>query len=338
MRISVVTPLYASGPYIDELYSRFVDTILSIADEYEIIFVNDASPDDSLARAKSIADDDPHVTVIDLSRNFGQHRALVTGLAAASGDYIFICDSDLEEEPEWIAKFLSEIQRTACDVVYGVQINKKGGARYHIFRSLFYGTLNYLAAARFPENVTTARLMSQRYVRAFLDYKEREIYLTGIFHMVGFTQLPCEVFKNDTSPTTYRLPHLVSLFVNAITAFSIKPLIFIGLSGIVLSIFAMLFVAHVVFRKLVYGIDVEGWASVMAATLSIGGLTIFFNGIVAIYIAKIFLEVKQRPVTTIREVYRNPNASQQIESCARTVPGLPLLKTQIEQQPNHQNI
>lgn len=304
MKISIVTPLYKSEPYIEELHRRSVAAIQSTgAAEYEIILVNDGSPDDSLAVARSVAADDPNVMVIDLSRNFGQHRAMLAGLERATGDLVFIMDSDLEEEPEWILRFRDEMTASGADVVYGVQTAKKHGPFYRFGRRMFYLTVNALSDLRFPENVVTARLMSRRYVDALLQFQEREIYMAGIWHVAGFAQLPVLIVKHDTSPTTYTLPKVIGIFVNAVTAFSTKPLMAIGVAGITLSAMAAAFTAWIGLRKLVWGITVEGWASVMAATMLIGGLSLFFNGVMAIYIAKIFLEVKQRPRSIVREVY-----------------------------------
>src|SRR6202012_3064811 len=117
MRISLVTPLYKSELYVAEFYRRAKSSICRITDDYEIVFVKDGSPDASLKAAYRVASSDPRVVVIDLSRNFGQHPALMTGISIATGDFIFICDSDLEEEPEWIPTFFEELNKHACDVV-----------------------------------------------------------------------------------------------------------------------------------------------------------------------------------------------------------------------------
>jgi putative glycosyltransferase len=312
MRISVVTSMYKSAPYIEALYQRCCVAIRAAgAAEHEFIFVNDASPLDDLEVAKRLAAIDPNVVVIDLSRNFGQHRAMLTGLAHATGDQVFMMDSDLEEEPEWITSFHAAMAASGADVIYGIQEAKKGGFFYRMARRLFYVMLNSLSDIRFPENVVTARLMSRRYVAALMKFQEREVYLAGLWHVAGFTQMPVRVIKHDTSPTTYTLPRLAGIFVNAITSFSTRPLVAISIAGIALSVLAFAYTGWIVLQKLLWGIDVEGWASVMAATLLIGGITLFFNGVMAIYIAKIFIEVKQRPRSIVREIHPlRPNLSE----------------------------
>ncbi len=305
MKISVVTSLYRSAPYVEELHRRCVEAIRATgASDYEMILVNDASPDDSLEIAKRIADRDSCVLVIDLARNFGQHKAMMTGLGSATGDYVFVMDSDLEDEPEWLTLFHREITARNCDVVYGVNNNLKGGWFYSRARNLFYLVLNFLSSVDFPPNVCSARLMSRRYVDALLQFTERELFMAGVWHMAGFTQLPIEVVKHDTSPISYSTTQLASVFVNAITAFSTRPLAIISVFGVGLSLVAFAFTTWVFYQKLVRGVDVEGWASVMAAVLMIGGISLFFNGVIAIYIAKIFIEVKQRPRTIVKEIHR----------------------------------
>jgi putative glycosyltransferase len=305
MKISVATPLYRSAPYVEELCARLKKTIAKIgADQYEIILVNDASPDDDLSVAKRVADADPHVSVIDLSRNFGQHSALMTGVRHADGDLVFILDSDLEEDPEWMALFHAEMIRTGCDVVFGINTAVKGNASYRAGRRLFYVALKMLSGVQFPQNVVTGRLMTRRYVDALLEFGEREMFLAGIWHMVGFSQLPVAVQKHKSSATTYTFWRLVNLFVNGVTSFSTRPLIAVSVAGLIFSLIALLFTGWVVLRQVIYGVAAEGWASVMAGVLIVGGATMFFNGLIAIYVAKIFVEVKNRPMTTIREIYK----------------------------------
>ena len=326
MKISVVTPIYKSAPYLEELCNRSVLAIASIgADDYEIILVNDGSPDDGLAVAKRLADNDPKVVAIDLSRNFGQHRAILTGLTYATGDFVFVMDSDLEEDPEWIALFYHELCRTGCDAVFGVDQQVRRRPAYNLGRRLFYIVLIALSGINFPKNVVTARLMTRRCVDALLQYEEREVFLSGIWHMVGFAQCAVNVTKSRKRQSTYSFPRVAGLFINGVTAFSTRPLIAISIIGICVSAIAFAFSGWVIFRKVAYGVAVPGWASVMAATLVIGGITLFFNGVMAVYIAKIFLEVKRRPLSIVREVYnkaddRNAPARQDAQSkaCGRS--------------------
>jgi putative glycosyltransferase len=161
-------------------------------DEFDIILVNDGTPDDSLASAVALHERDPRVKVLDLSRNFGHHKAMMAGLAYASGDYIFLLDSDLEEQPEWLAMFHEEITRESgvktIDVVFGVQDRRKGKWFERVSGMLFFKIFSYLSEAEIPKNLVTARLMRRRYVDALMLHEEREFFIAGLWAITGFNQ------------------------------------------------------------------------------------------------------------------------------------------------------
>jgi putative glycosyltransferase len=302
MKFSIVTPLFRTAAYVEELHRRCAAAISATgAAEHEIVFVNDGSPDGSLTEAKKAAARDPHVVVVDLARNYGQHKAIMTGLSYATGDYVFVLDSDLEEDPEWIPLFYREMAARHCDVVYGIS-NLNRSLTYRIGHRIFYRVIAILSDAPLPRQVCTARLMTRRYVDALMLFTESEVYLAGIWHLAGFAQVPVEVVKRHSRPTTYTLPRLAGLFVDAVTTYSTRPLLAISIAGIALSAVAFVYTGWIIAQSLLHGIAIEGWASVMAVTLLCGGLSFFFNGVIAIYVAKIFIEVKRRPRTIVREV------------------------------------
>jgi putative glycosyltransferase len=319
MKISVVSPLYKSAPYIEALHERCVNAIRSIKNaEHEIVLVNDASPDDSAAVAKAVAARDPNVVLVDLARNYGQSRAVMVGLEHATGDLVFVLDADLEDEPEWIVDFYDEMMRSGCDVVYGLQTASKKGPLYRAGRGMFFAAMRLLTGGTFRENTVSARLMKRRFVDAVIQFREREMFIDGIWDLCGFSQMPVAVSKIDRSPTTYTLPRLLSLALNGITSFSTRPLIAIAVMGVAICVIAFGYTAAIAIEKLVYG-NPEGWSSIMAAILVIGGLTILSNGIMAIYLAKIFIEVKQRPEAIIKELYRSsPARAEEDEDAPQT--------------------
>lgn len=196
MKLSVVATLYRSEPFIGEFLTRMGAVAGKIAgDDYELILVNDGSPDDSLAVALAKAEADPHLVVVDLSRNFGHHKAMMTGLAHADGDLVFLIDSDLEEEPEWLESFHGQLRDQGCDVVYGVQKSRKGRVFERWSGVVFYSLLRTLTALDLPKNIVTARLMTRRYVEALLRHEEREVFLAGLLQITGFDQRPTPVTK-----------------------------------------------------------------------------------------------------------------------------------------------
>ena len=172
MRISVVTTLYQSAPYILEFHRRMVDTLRKHTDDFELIYVNDGSPDQSLDIAVKLSDADESVTVIDLSRNFGHHKAAMTGLQHTSGELVFLIDVDLEEEPEILSTFFEEMDREGADVAYGVQHSRKGAFLERFFGGLYYRMFNALSDVQIPRDLLMARVMSKRYVEALVEHKE----------------------------------------------------------------------------------------------------------------------------------------------------------------------
>lgn len=314
MSLSIVATLYRSAHYIDEFCSRAGAAARQIVGEdYEIVLVNDGSPDDSLEVAVRLHESNSHVIVVDLSRNFGHHRAMMTGLAHAKCERIFLIDSDLEEEPEWLLGFTEQMQRESCDVVYGVQEQRKGGFIEKITGKIFYRAFRFLTGIEQPSNIVTARLMSRRYVDALLLHRERELNIGGLWIITGFKQCQQAVKKHSTSPTTYSLSQKLRHFVNAVTSFSSLPLVLAFYTGLIISISALGFITYLIIMYYFIASPPNGYISIIASIWFFSGLIIFFIGIQGIYIAKLFSEVKQRPYSIVRHVY-NWNAQKMIGS------------------------
>lgn len=304
MKLSIIATLFESALYLEEFHRRVATAARQLAGEdYEIVLVNDGSPDRSLELAVRLCEADPHVVVVDLSRNFGHHKAMMTGLKQARGERLFLIDSDLEEEPEWLKLFSEELARGGCDVIYGVQRQRKGRLFERWSGRWFYILFRMLTGLALPENAVTARLMTRRYVEALLRHDEREIMIAGLWLITGFDQRPCLIEKKSHSATTYTLRKKASILVNSVTSFSNAPLVAIFYSGICILILAGCYIAYLVFHWLTRAMPPSGWTSVMASVWLLGGLIISFIGIVGIYLSKIFSETKRRPYTIIRQIY-----------------------------------
>jgi len=305
MKLSIVATLYQSAPYVKEFYQRASTTARQVVGEdYEIVLVNDGSPDSSLDLAVQLTQEDNHVVVIDLSRNFGHHKAMMTGLENARGERVFLIDSDLEEEPEWLINFESQMNCEASDVIYGVQSKRKGGYFEQFTGKLFYRVFSFFTGIKQPDNIVTARLMSRRYVDALLLHREREINIGGLWIITGFKQCHQTVHKHSSSSTTYSLSRKFSHFVNAVTSFSSLPLVFTFYSGLFISITAVAYISYLIIRYLFIAAPPDGYTSLIASIWFFSGLIIFFIGVQGVYIAKLFSEVKQRPYTIVRHVYK----------------------------------
>jgi putative glycosyltransferase len=305
VKLSIVATLYKSEDSVAEFHRRAAACAQALAgDDYEIVLVNDGSPDASLERAIELTRGDARLVVVDLSRNFGHHKAMMTGLANSRGERVFLVDSDLEEEPEWLGAFARRMDHERCDVVYGVQQSRKGNAFERLSGRWFYRFFRAVTGLALPENLVTARLMSRRYVDALLRHDEREVFMAGLWAITGFDQRPEAVVKHSTHPSTYTLRRKLSLLVNSITSFSNAPLTGIFYVGVGISLIALGYTAFLVFHWLFLARPPSGWTSVMASIWLLGGLIISFIGIVGIYLSKIYSETKRRPYTIVREIHR----------------------------------
>lgn len=304
MKLSIVSTLYRSATYIEEFHQRASAAARNlVGEDFEILLVNDGSPDNSLDLAVKLTARDPRVVVVDLSRNFGHHKAMLAGLAQAHGERVFLIDSDLEERPEWLADFAATMEAESADVVYGVQETRKGGWFERWSGEFYYTLFNYLANIDHPRNIVTARLMSRRYVHALLQFSERELVISCLWVITGFKQCARPVRKAMSSPTTYSLARKFAHATNSITSFSEAPLRLIFYVGLSIFAGALAYAAYLVFLKLVLANPMDGWTSVMVSIWLLGGMVISFVGVIGIYLSKVFSETKQRPTFIIREIH-----------------------------------
>ena len=308
VELSVVTTMFHSSDFVTEFHRRSSEVLASLAVSYEIVFVNDGSPDNSLEKARALVEIDDHVRVIDLSRNFGHHRALMVGLEYARGNKVFLIDCDLEENPLALSEFYAEMKRTQADVVYGVQNTRNGNFVRRAGGALFWKFFNFISDVDVNPKVITSRLMTRRYVDALLGFREQELFLGGIFALTGFDQTPLTVKKEARSDTSYTIRKRFALLVNAITSFSSRPLILVFYIGLIISIASGTAAAVLFARKLFFSDYQIGWSSLIVSIWLIGGITIFCIGLIGIYLAKVFQEVKARPLSIVRALYERPKS------------------------------
>lgn len=306
MYLSIVTTLYYSSPYIEEFYQRIKKCLEEITSDYEIIFVNDGSPDDSLEKVVELHKKDKRVKVIDLSRNFGHHKSIMTGSSYAKGDFVFLVDVDLEEEPENLILFYNELNKQQVDVIYGVQKNRKGGWFEQFSGAIYYILFNILTGYNAEANVLIARLMTKDYVKALVAHKEHEFDIMGLWTLTGFRQSSVIVNKSAKGSTVYSLRRKISLFINTITAFSNRPLLGILFLGLFICFVAGITTCYFGV-KLLFIKETEFWMFLLSSVWLIGGLIIICLGIIGLYISKIHTETKRRPYTIIRKFYGDKN-------------------------------
>jgi putative glycosyltransferase len=189
-------------------------------------------------------------------------------------------------------------------VVYGIQAKRKGYWFERMSGKFFYTFFSFISDIDYPHNALTARLMSKQYVEAVINYTEKEIELRGIFVLAGFKQRAVIVTKKHKGSSTYTLRKKIRFAIDSVTSFSIRPLTYIFILGFAITLISMISLIAIIIDKLFSKGDVEGWASILASIWLVGGVIMFSLGIIGIYLAKIFLEVKNRPLTIIRNVYR----------------------------------
>lgn len=301
-KISIVTTLYKSAAYVEEFYEKCIQQTESFSD-YEIVFVNDGSPDNSYQIAAKIAESNNKVKVVNLSRNFGHHKAIMTGLNYATGDHIFLIDVDLEEDPSILKEYWDRYNSSEdIEHVFGSQIERKGNIFERVNGKIFYKLFNMLSGVKIAPNIITARLMSRRFVNSLLEFKEKEIFIAGLCVLNGYESSELKITKASSSKSSYSLSKRISLLINGITSFSAKPLYLIFYLAITVLIASLVMIGYVVFLKLSYNTIVDGWTSLMIAILLMSGLILFCIGIVAIYISKLFNELKPRPYVIVKNI------------------------------------
>jgi putative glycosyltransferase len=310
MLISVVTTMYYSEAYLEEFYRRAVAAITSLGMDVEFVFVDDGSPDSSAALARSFLSRDERVRVVELTRNYGHHRAIMVGLQHASGDLIFLIDCDLEESPELFAEMYAMLQAThysgaPADVVYAVPKRRKGGWFERISGALFYKLFKAMSGLNVPANWMTVRLMTPRYVRALLAHRERELFLGGLLWITGFRQVGISALKIHKGSTRWNLLRKLRVTLQAFTAFSDRPLWLLTYFGVMTSAASAAGILLLLTQCLVFGVKYYvGWASVILGISFFGGLNLFAIALVGLYVARVFVEVKHRPCL-IKDLHDN---------------------------------
>jgi len=299
-----VTTLFKSAPYIEEFYKRVSAVARRITDNYEIIMVDDGSPDDSLEKALGLLKNEPRLQVIELSRNFGHHKAIMTGIQHARGENVFLIDVDLEEPPELLSEFYTQLLDGRWDVIYGCQEQRNGGIIKKWGGAISWWLMDILLPTKIPSNHSTVRLMSGSYARALVRHKEHKTAIGGLWVETGFKQKGIQFNKLFNSTTSYRLKPRIEALLDSVTSFSERPLYIIFFVGL-----AILFLSTIVFIVLLAlwcsGKTPPGWISVLESVWFLGGLAIFCIGVIGLYLSRIFIETKMRPYTIVRQIYSN---------------------------------
>jgi putative glycosyltransferase len=291
---------------VKEFHSRHVACLEQMGVDFEFVFVNDGSPDNSEEVVKELMAAHPGILLVSLSRNFGQHAAMFAGLAHATGDYVCALDCDLEEEPENLAGMFKMIQANPdIDVVYGVIERRNAGAIRNWLSNRFYSILNWLSNLHLPPNQAWQRVMSKQYVEQLLGFQELNSLPGGLMELAGFNQQPYMIRKMYKGSTSYSFSKRLVLAVNSIVSFSAVPLVVISCFGLLVTLVSFCCLAFLVLSWL-FGKEYQsGWPSVVASIWCVGGLILLSVGVVGLYLARVFDQVKNRPKYIVRKITRS---------------------------------
>ena len=301
--ISIVTSMYNSAPYLNEFIQRHLTVVEALNVDYEFIFVDDASPDNSVEILRRLMKSQKNVKLIRLSRNFGQHVAMFAGMSHASGDLIYALDADLEEAPENLSlMYQTLIKDSEIDVVYGVLKNRTGNFMRNFMGKIFYRLMDFLSEVKIPHDQAWQRIMRKSYVESLLLFTERESLPAGIMVLNGFNQKPLVIEKPYKGHSSYSFSKRMKLAINSIISFSSRPLVLIGIAGIIITLISALAILVTISMKISNYDFQAGWVSLLSSVWLLGGMILTSIGVTGIYVAKIFNQVKGRPLFIVRNI------------------------------------
>ena len=266
--------------------------------------MDDGSRDKTLEVMKKYARADKRIQYISFSRNFGKESAIYAGLEHASGTYIAVMDVDLQDPPHLLIDMIDCLDNEDIDIVGTRRVTRKGEPPVRsFFARLFYKWINKMSDVPIVDGARDYRLMKRKVVDSILDVKEYNRFSKGIFSWVGFKTkwLGYENIERVAGETKWSFFKLLIYAIDGIVAFSTQPLTVSAVVGVLMSIIALISLIFIVVRRLIFGDPVAGWASMVSFILFIGGIQMFFTGIVGIYLSKTYLETKHRPIYISRE-------------------------------------
>jgi dolichol-phosphate mannosyltransferase len=301
--ISVIIPIYNEQDIIQELYNRLQKTVSQISENYELIFVNDGSKDNSLLELLKLAEQDSRVFYINFSRNFGHQIAVTAGLDASQGKAVVIIDGDLQDPPELITDMF-EKYKEGYDVVYAKRKDRKGESIFKkLTAKLFYRVLKQITSIDIPLDTGDFRLIDQKVVHYLNQMPEQNKFLRGQIAWLGFkqTQVLFDRDKRKYGKTGYSLNKMIHFAMDGITAFSDKPLQLVTKLGFIISFVSFVIILYAIYSHYVLHQTITGWTSLIISSMFIGGVQLISIGVIGEYISRINKNVLKRPLYIIEK-------------------------------------
>lgn len=306
-KISVVVSCYNEEKALPLFYKEMERVRIQDFDEnfeFEYIFVNDGSKDQTLEVIKLLRSQDEKVRYISFSRNFGKEAAMLAGLEAATGDYVTLMDADLQDPPSLLRKMYDSLINEGYDAVGTRRVTRKGEPLIRsFFARLFYKIINKMSKIEMVDGARDYRLMTRQMVNSIISLKEYNRYSKGLFSFVGYKTkwIEFENVNRVAGETKWNFFKLFLYAVEGIVGYSTLPLTLAALFGVLFCFISMLLIIFIIIRTLVWGDPVAGWPSLVCIMFMIGGIQLFCTGIIGIYLSKTYLETKKRPIYIIKE-------------------------------------
>ena len=306
MKLSLVVPCYNEEANVKRFFDEVNKVFENKVENFEFVFVNDGSKDGTYPELKKLYKENPtsDIQVLTFSRNFGKEAAIYAGLSNAKGDMVCIIDADLQQRPEVVLEMLAEIEKDdSLDCVAAYQENRKESKTLSGLKSAFYKVINKITDVDFVNGASDFRLLKRTMVDAILEMTEYHRFSKGIFSWVGFNTkyIPYTVEERQFGETKWSYGKLFKYAFDGIISFSTFPLKLATGVGLVTAFASIIYLFVVVLQKLIFGIDVPGYATIVVLVLFLGGMQLFCLGILGEYLSKIYVQVKNRPIYILKE-------------------------------------
>ncbi len=297
--ITILVPAYNEEAVLDMLYERLATLMNSMTNyNFEILFINDGSKDNTLSIMKNLRAIDNRVCYLNLSRNYGKEIAMIAGLDYSKGDAVVIIDADLQDPPELIPQMIQYWEQ-GYDDVYAKRKSRKGETWLKKFTSkMFYKTLQSVTNIEIQKDTGDFRLLDRRCVEALKQFRESQRYTKGLFSWIGYNKKEI-LYERDSraaGKTKWNYKKLIDLSIDGLTSFTTAPLRWSAIIGILISLAGFIYMLVIIIKTLIYGIDVPGYASTMVVMLFLGGIQLIFLGVIGEYLGRAFYETKNRPI------------------------------------------
>ncbi len=305
VEISLVVPMHNEAEAIDGFFKAVMPVLEDMAVDYEIVCVNDGSADSTLDLLKSARQDNTRIKIIDLSRNFGKELALTAGLEHASGAAVIPIDADLQDPPDLIPQLVAK-WREGYDMVLAQREDRSSDTLFkRVSARLFYRLIGRLSEVPIPQDVGDFRLLDRRVVEALASLPERTRFMKGIFAWLGFKQVTITYARDARSAgeSKWRVWSLWNFAIEGITSFSSFPLRIWSYVGTACALGAAGYMVYVIVRTILFGVEVPGYASLLSVILLFNGLIMVSLGVLGEYVARMFVEVKRRPLYIVRDAW-----------------------------------